>query len=556
MSTTLAVRRAPSFALPLVFAALAAWLAVAPVHAATPSDRSKYDALLKRMDEGRAAEANVFSPKAWQRATEILVTAKAVLDQGGRQNDADRMVAEANEYIENAMKAAEVCKLSLKEHLEARRKAQDAHAPTLVPELYKAAEDKFLEATAKVESGDVKGGIKKAAETTPLFDAAEDGAIRVTVLGAADKLIATAVADEAQQYAPSTLDAARAARKASSDILTKDRYNRTTAVTEARRAEYEARHASNIAISVRSLNRNDQAWEKLMLLYEIQMNRVGKALGWELLPFDNGPIAAADSVLAGVARLQGEHARLQGETSQARDAVARTQGERDAAAAAAQGELQKQREALGASLQGVLARLSVASSATDPAELARQLDTRAGELLAERASLEERLKAAEARVAELTTATQQATADLEARRAKDERLAKARTMLNPSEGEVLVNSTGDVVLRLSGLSFDAGKADLKDAHMPLLGKVQEILKLFPNSSYVVEGHTDMTGDGTANQQLSDKRAFAVMQYLRQALAIPADHIRSIGYGAEKPIAPNNTPAGKAKNRRIDILVLQ
>ena len=56
--------------------------------------------------------------------------------------------------------------------------------------------------------------------------------------------------------------------------------------------------------------------------------------------------------------------------------------------------------------------------------------------------------------------------------------------------------------------------------------------------------------------LSDKRAFAVMQYLRQALAIPADHIRSIGYGAEKPIAPNNTPAGKAKNRRIDILILQ
>ncbi len=129
-------------------------------------------------------------------------------------------------------------------------------------------------------------------------------------------------------------------------------------------------------------------------------------------------------------------------------------------------------------------------------------------------------------------------------------------MLNPSEGELLVNSTGDVVLRLSGVSFDAGKADLKDAHMPLLGKVQEIMKLFPGGNYVVEGHTDMTGDGTANQQLSDKRAFAVMQYLRQALAIPADHIRSIGYGAEKPIAPNNTPAGKAKNRRIDILILQ
>ncbi len=540
-------------------AALAALLAAAtivPAHAAAPSDRSKYESLIQLMDTSKASEVHVFAPKAWDRANDMLVTAKAVLDQGGRQNDADRMVAEAREYVENSIKAAEVCKLSLKEHLEARRKAQAAKAPTLVPELWKAAEDKFLEATAKVEGGDVKGGIKKAAEAAPLFDVAEDGAIRVAVLGTADKLIATALADEAQQYAPSTLDAARTARKAAADLLTKDRYNRTTAVQAATRAEYEARHASNIAMSVRSLNRNDQAWEKLMLLYEIQMSRIGKGMGWEQLPFDNGPIAAADSVLAGVSRMQGEHARLQGESSQARGEIARTQGEREAATAALQGELQKQRDDVARALQAVLARLSVANAQGDPSALVAQLDQRATELLAERATLDERVKAADARIAELSASQQQASAALEARQAKDDRLAKARTMLNPSEGELLVNSTGDVVLRLSGLSFDAGKAVLKDAHMPLLGKVQEICKLFPNANYVVEGHTDMTGDGTANQQLSDKRAFAVMQYLRQALALPADRIRSIGYGAEKPIAPNNTAAGKAKNRRIDILVMQ
>ena len=129
-------------------------------------------------------------------------------------------------------------------------------------------------------------------------------------------------------------------------------------------------------------------------------------------------------------------------------------------------------------------------------------------------------------------------------------------MLNPSEGEVIVNSTGDVVLRLSGLSFDAGKADLKDAHMPLLGKVQEILKLFRARATWSRATPDMTGDGTANQQLSDKRAFAVMQYLRQALAIPADHIRSIGYGAEKPIAPNNIARRQGRTEGSTSLILQ
>jgi outer membrane protein OmpA-like peptidoglycan-associated protein len=468
--------------------------------------------------------------------------ARALLDQGGRQQEADKVAGEAREYAENALKAGEVCKLSLKQHLDARDRARTAKAPTLVPDLYTLAEQKFMEATGKVEGGDVKGGLKKAAEAGPLFDQAEDGAIRVEILGAADKLIATAVADEAVKHAPSTLDAARAARERAAAILTKDRYDRTASVREAARAEYEARHASNIAMSVRSLNRNDQAWEKLMQLYEIQMNRIGKAMGWEYLPFDNGPIAAADSVLAFVARLRGE--------------TARTQGEKEAASAELTGQIQQLRGGVTQQLQQVLARLSVTSGESDPVKLAQLLDQKVGELVAERTGLDEKVKASELRLTELSATQQKTSAELGVRQAKEERFTKARQILNPSEGEILLNASGDVVLRLSGLSFDPGRADIKDQHVPLLQKVQSILRLYPEASCVVEGHTDAAGDGSANQQLSEKRAFALMQYLRQGLSIPADRIRAIGYGADKPIALNTTPAGRAKNRRIDILILQ
>jgi len=129
-------------------------------------------------------------------------------------------------------------------------------------------------------------------------------------------------------------------------------------------------------------------------------------------------------------------------------------------------------------------------------------------------------------------------------------------MLGPSEGEILRNANGDVVLRLSGLSFDVGKSDIKDQHMALLNRVAEILKLYPDDNYVVEGHTDSSGEGAANQQLSERRSFAVMQSLRQILSIPADRIKAIGYGSEKPIASNATAEGRAKNRRIDVLILQ
>jgi outer membrane protein OmpA-like peptidoglycan-associated protein len=494
------------------------------------------------IDKGKAAEADVFAPKTWAKALERTENAARLADQKRKAADVDKAVAEAREFADNALKAAEVGKLSLQQYLDPRTRARAAKAHTLSAALYQQAEAKFLDATAKVESGDVKGGLKKAAEAAPLFDVAEDAAIRVEILGNADQLIAKAVADDAPKYALSTLDAARAARGRSAEILTRDRYNRTEAVKEAGRAEYEARHASNIAQSVRSLNRNDQAWEKLMLLYEIQMNRVGERMGLEYLPFDQGPIAATDSVLSFIGALQ--------------DDATRARDEKASTSAQLTGQMQQLRGSVTQQLQQALARLSGTTSETDPLKLAQAIDERVAALLAEKAALSEQAKTAELQLAELTTQHQETSAALGTRLEEEQRFDQVKKMLNPSEGEILRNATGDVVLRLSGLSFDVGKSDIQDEHMPILGKVGEILTLYPDATYVVEGHTDASGEGAANQQLSERRAFALMQSLRQSLSIPADRIKAIGYGSEKPISGNQTAEGRARNRRIDVLILQ
>ena len=106
------------------------------------------------------------------------------------------------------------------------------------------------------------------------------------------------------------------------------------------------------------------------------------------------------------------------------------------------------------------------------------------------------------------------------------------------------------------LSFAAGKSEITEQHKPLLDKVREIITLFGTPKLVVEGHTDDRGDPANNTTLSEKRAYAVMQYLRQTMSIPSDQIRAIGYGSERPIASQSTPEGRAKNRRIDIVILQ
>jgi OOP family OmpA-OmpF porin len=488
----------------------------------------------KLMDSARTVEAPVFSPKAYAKAQAQYEQAQQVVRLKRSAAEANKYLVKVREYTENALKNTDVCKLALREYMPPRDKARAAKAYLLVPALYDKAEAVFTSAAEKVESGDVKGGLKEAGKAVPLFDFAEIEAIRVEIMGKADKLIAAAVFDEAKKYALTCLDQARTSREKANQILTADRYNRKVAAIEAARAEYEASHASNIAQSVRSLNRNDQAWEKLMLLYEIQMDRVGNALQMEYLPFDKGPSEAADSLIAGIRQAQSDISTLQKTVD----------------------DLRQYQDRLAAQLAITVSSPESDTTLQDPMDMARAIEKSVAVLLAERGQLTEQMATEKSKLSELSEAHQEMSAELQIRQEQEQRLAEAKAMIDPTQGEILVSGANDIILRLSGLSFAASKSEITEEHLPLLDKVKQIIGLFPESRLVIEGHTDDRGDPAGNTQLSEKRAFAIMQYLRQAMSIPSDRIRAIGYGSEKPIASQATAEGRAKNRRIDILILQ
>ena len=492
---------------------------------------SAFDELVTLRDSAKVIEAPVFAPKVWEKAQKKFDEAEKSIRLNKKQKSIDKYVAEAREYTENAVKATGQAKHILEVYLPPRDKAIKAKAVVLVPELYQKAETQFMKASAKVESGDVKGALKEAEKSSPLFNYAEIEAIRADILGEADRLIAKAVVDDAPKFALATMDRAKSAREKANSLITADRYDRDAATAEAVRAEYEARHASNIGLSVRSLKRNDQAWEKLMLEYEIQMNRVGEAIGLEHLPFDQGSLAAADTLINYIGALQGEKAELSGQMSTLSADVTRQ-------------------------IEALLEMVGATASGGTPVEMARLVGDKITELLSENKSLAEQLKVRQAEFVQLTQEHEAMSGELSGRVEKEEKFRSAKTMLNPSEGEVLFNSSNDIVLRLSGLSFAIGKSDIQDDHVPLLEKVKKVIQLFPGSLLVVEGHTDASGDAAANVTLSEKRAFAVMQYLRQSLLIPANQIQSMGYGADRPVASNQTADGRAKNRRIDVIIMQ
>jgi outer membrane protein OmpA-like peptidoglycan-associated protein len=109
------------------------------------------------------------------------------------------------------------------------------------------------------------------------------------------------------------------------------------------------------------------------------------------------------------------------------------------------------------------------------------------------------------------------------------------------------------VLSKDMIRFATGSADLDSASTPVLTQVVAVAKRCTSGAIAVAGHTDSSGDATYNMTLSKMRAQAVVDYLVKN-GIDPTRISAVGYGDTRPIAANNTDAGKAQNRRIEFTV--
>jgi OOP family OmpA-OmpF porin len=134
-----------------------------------------------------------------------------------------------------------------------------------------------------------------------------------------------------------------------------------------------------------------------------------------------------------------------------------------------------------------------------------------------------------------------------------QQMSQLESLFQPGEARIL-REQNDVVVRLTGLSFRSGQWVIDSEYFDLLRQVQDAIDTFPNSTVVVQGHTDSNGADDANRGLSQRRADAVRQYLQANMGLPAWRLDAVGYGETKPVANNETSEGRAYNRRIDILI--
>ena len=238
---------------------------------------------------------------------------------------------------------------------------------------------------------------------------------------------------------------------------------------------------------------------------------------------------------ADAARQQAEDAERRAQELRSKAEMEKGEAEKakaDMAAAAAALEAQK---------KDLESRMAGLQAEKDAAERAK------ADLASTAAGLEAQKRDLEAQTAALSAENQRIEAE---RDALSKRLTGALATVADTQ-----NTARGVVVNLSDILFDTNEATLKPDARLALAKLTGVLSVFPNLNLRVEGYTDSTGSDAINDRLSRERAAAVAVFLK-GQGIAETRMKSEGYGAKFPKAPNDTSEGRSKNRRVEIILAE
>jgi outer membrane protein OmpA-like peptidoglycan-associated protein len=220
----------------------------------------------------------------------------------------------------------------------------------------------------------------------------------------------------------------------------------------------------------------------------------------------------------------------------------------------------QQQLALDQERQEAAARQAATQQQADQEARQRQAAEQQTQQEAQQRAAAERAKAeadaARAQSAIEAQKAQQAAAEADRLRqqAESEKNALREQLLQQFNAVLQTRETArGLVVNMSDVLFDTGKYTLKEPAREKLAKISGIVISHPGLNLQVEGYTDITGSDELNQRLSEQRADTVREFL-VSQGINPQSITSVGYGKNYPVASNNTPSGRALNRRVELVV--
>ncbi len=445
------------------------------------------------LDKTRMDRAELLAPRSYLKANDALAALEKDIASKAKADRIQKRQSEAQQAIDKTQQVVAQSNKTLQTVIKAYDDAVSAGAPASQGEAWKKAEQRFNQAVAEVESNKPDNARSKGAEAEVLLRDVELQAIKHTVLHEARDLIAKAQEAKVPDFAPRSFAVAQQQLVLADQQLTRGRYELAEPKRLAAQAVYEARHAQYLAGLIEQAQSKDGQKQHLA---EQQL------------------LAIEDPIRQLVTELEVPAVFDQGYSVALNEARSKVQQQQQSLIAARQAAQDREQDVF------------------DLKREASELKTRLGGESEERQTLLKRLGLQE--------------------RQRDN-ISRIEGMFTAEEGRVYRQGS-QLIMSLNAISFRSGKSTIEPSSFPVLARVKDAIALFPAANLTVEGHTDSEGSDSANLLLSQDRADAVRQYLISNLGVSAEKVSSVGYGEAKPVANNETENGRARNRRIDVLM--
>jgi len=445
------------------------------------------------MAQAKSVQADIFSPTQFATAMKDYERANEDYKSGKNMEDIKKRIKMAAVYFLKAVETTKVVHAEFKDMIKARNDALRTGAMQYRQEQWLEAESALDQTVKSVEEGNMTAAKSRAKKAERLYRQVELDAIKANYLDETRLLLAKAKDQDLKKFTPATLVKSQELADQAERLLIENRYDTDEARQLAAEAKYLAQLVFVLSPLVKNVEEGKKTVESVLRDQEQPIQRIADEFDLNA-SFLNGPDEPVEAILK---------------------------------------EIRKMKERIETLEQGV------AEKQEQVATLSQQVT-----------KMEAQLGDLKNKEATLTKLMQQKEEEQRLAREKVERL---ETMFGENEAKIL-RSGDQVIIRLYGLSFAVGKAVIESQYFSLLTKVGNAFREYPESRIVVEGHTDSFGSDEQNQKLSEERSTAVREYLVANTGVEAARISAVGYGESHPIATNDTREGRAKNRRIDIVI--
>ncbi|BBO69585.1 hypothetical protein DSCA_35150 [Desulfosarcina alkanivorans] len=457
------------------------------------------------ISRARMAQVNVLSPGWFKKAESAFFRAQQNLERGNKIADIRRDVMASRDHLQRANEFAVISRTTLEDAIEAREMARNAGATSFEKE-YRRVENDFLDLTRAIERDNLSYAQKNRSMVIDRYHELEVRAIKAETIGEVRTLVARAEAADARRLAPLSHDQAVTRLNDTDTFISSNPYAKEEMLSMAKEALFEARRL--VVITELSNRVKAMKPEAVVLLLEEHLHSISAALGAPDMRDQEYP-TQLENIIGSVNSLKSDRTFIS-EKNQA---------------------LQSEMETLKADYQAQIDALNVRVATLEG-------KTREDQMAKERMARER--MAAEQRLA--------------AERKFNQLYVAVRGYFQTDEAEVY-KKENQLVIRLKAMRFPVGKSLIMPENYALLSKVQKAIRTFDDPRVIVEGHTDTTGSDEVNMLLSQQRAEAVREYMIANQTLAPESISAVGYGSERPLASNATSAGRAINRRIDLLII-